>query len=935
LFDSIIFFGRGAKLLIRQKIIAVFAIPVGLVFALTLLVVYFTLKTGAENQLEAEMHELVDRYAALVDLNLEKIALIATTTATSISHNPALEEEDVFSQLAENVSHSPLVYGAAMAFDTYGFDKKKELFSPYVYRQGDGVAIMDIGAVDSGKGYDYREWEWWTAPISAETGVWTAPYFDEGAGNIVMSTFSAPFTRNGKLWGVTTVDIDLKALFESIHIPKQKGFEFFIITKSGQYVAHEMPEFILNESIFSQADATGSVELAELGRQMVAGGAGLKKFEDVRSGEPAWFFYAPIPSAQWTFGARISESEALSATNRETAYMAGIFLFSLLLILAYAAFAAGRTVRPLIELKDATKRLALGQDSAALNIRSFDEIGELADDFNVMAGKVREREAALNRSYESLESKVEDRTKELREAEEKIRTSRDNLNAIIENTADGIVTIDSSGVISMINPVAARMFGYETSELVGKNVNILMPSSDRTEHQKYVEESYIHASRIINRPRGLSGLRKDGGNFPLELNVSPMEIHGNKMFIGIIRDITERQKAEDSLRVAKIEAENANLAKSQFLSSMSHELRTPLNSILGFSQIMLEDEDAPLNEDHLHSVSQVYASGQHLLDLINDVLDLARIESEKLDLSIEPVDLPGLLHETVKLIRSQAIERRIIVHDPDFADDQPFVLADYRKLKQVLLNLLSNAVKYNRQDGEVFVLSERRPEGIIRINIRDTGEGIEDKNLPLLFEPFNRLGHENSAIQGTGIGLNITRKLVEAMEGELGVSSTPGQGSTFWVEFREAEKPAQRAEAAAEAFIAQSTFVVGSQEHYKVLYVEDNPANMMLMERIVSKLPQYDLLKAMTGEEGVKIAVEKKPDVILMDISLPGIDGFEALEELQKRGLADEMTIIALSANAMKPDIEKGRNAGFYDYLTKPLNVPHLLETLERAVAEK
>jgi len=922
-------------LLIRQKIIAIFAVPVGLVFALTLVVVYFTLKTEAENQLEAEMSELVGRYADLVNLNLEKTALIATTTATSISYNPTIEEEDVFSQLVENVYQSSLVYGAAMAFDTHGFDKKKALFSPYVYRQGDGVAVMDIGDVESGKGYDYREWEWWTAPVLAEAGVWTAPYFDEGAGNIVMSTFSVPFARNGKLWGVTTVDIDLKSLFESIRISKQKGFEFFIITKSGQYVAHETPEYILNESIFSQAEEIGSAELAELGRQMVAGDAGLKKLKDPRSGEPAWFFYAPIPSAQWAFGARISESGALSAANRQTTFMATVFLLSLLLILAYAAFAAGRTVRPLIELKEATKRLALGEDGAALDIRSSDEIGELAGDFNIMAEKVRERGAALRESYESLESKVEERTRELQRAEEQIRFSRDNLNAIIENTADGIVTINQSGIISMINPVAARMFGYETSELVGKNVNILMPSSDRTEHQKYVEESYIHASRIINRPRGLSGLRKNGGSFPLELNVSPMEIHGNKMFIGIIRDITERQKAEDNLRAAKIEAENANLAKSRFLSSMSHELRTPLNSILGFSQIMLEDEDAPLSEDQSHSVGQVYASGQHLLDLINDVLDLTQIESQKLDLSIEPVDLPALLDETVKLIRSQAIERRITVHDPDLADGQPFVLADYRKLKQVLLNLLSNAVKYNRQDGEVFVLSERRAEGIIRINIRDTGEGIEDENLPLLFEPFNRLGHENSTIQGTGIGLNITRKLVEAMEGEFGVSSTPGQGSTFWFEFREAEKPEQRVEAAAEAFIAQSAFVAGRQSRYKVLYVEDNPANMDLMDRIISKFPQYELLKAMTGEEGLKIAAEKKPDVILMDISLPGIDGFEALEELQKRGLAVEMTIIALSANAMKPDIEKGRNAGFYDYLTKPLNVPHLLEILERAVAEK
>lgn len=413
--------------------------------------------------------------------------------------------------------------------------------------------------------------------------------------------------------------------------------------------------------------------------------------------------------------------------------------------------------------------------------------------------------------------------------------------------------------------------------------------------------------------------------------VSPSETSDDINLYGL--DVTQRKQAEIKLKALKIEAENANHAKSQFLSSMSHELRTPLNSILGFSQILVTDREAPLNQDQSESVDQIMASGKHLLDLINDVLDLSRIESKKIELSIEDVDISQLVDETAGLIQAQAENSGIAVHRETTGQAIPFLKADYTKLKQVLLNLLSNAIKYNHEGGQVTLVPERREDGKIRINVSDTGDGIAQDQLPGLFEPFNRLGRESSAIEGTGIGLTITKRLVEAMKGEIGVDSVPGEGSNFWVEFDEGEALEQELDAVLDQIECTPADVTAQEKRIKVLYVEDNPANMRFVRKVISRLPQFDLLEATTAEDGLEAAFSQNPDIILMDINLPGTDGFQVLEVLQEQDLTDHMQVIALSANAMKADIKKGLDAGFDDYLTKPVNVDKLVEVLEKAAA--
>ncbi len=450
----------------------------------------------------------------------------------------------------------------------------------------------------------------------------------------------------------------------------------------------------------------------------------------------------------------------------------------------------------------------------------------------------------------------------------------------------------------------------------------------------------VPLGNMVNAFKAIDPTREKHTHLPtreegLQDELDQVAVAGNSFLDAVDAQLAERSKAEHKMREAKEEAEQASLAKTQFLSSMSHELRTPLNSILGFAQLLESDDEDPLSEDQLDSVRQVLTSGTHLLSLVNDVLDFSRIESGQTAVSVEDVDVESLVEEAVLSIQAQGIKKGITIHDHVRGAESPYLKADYTRLKQVLLNLLSNAIKYNRDDGDVTLSLERRDGGKVRINVEDNGEGIAEDKLKLLFEPFERLGHENSTIEGTGIGLNIAQRLVEDMDGEIGVYSTPGEGATFWVEFDQGEKiemaPDEESREPREPGEQEGVSATPAGVH-KVLYVEDNPANMQLMRRILSRRPQYELLEATTAEDGIELALAEKPGIILMDIGLPGMDGYQALKTLRAEESMKDTPIIAVTANAMISDVAKGKEAGFHDYLTKPMEIGKLDEVLARAV---
>ena len=407
-------------------------------------------------------------------------------------------------------------------------------------------------------------------------------------------------------------------------------------------------------------------------------------------------------------------------------------------------------------------------------------------------------------------------------------------------------------------------------------------------------------------------------------------------WFGAASDVTERKRFEHALQetnvkleIAKSAAETANRAKSDFLSSMSHELRSPLNAILGFAQLMESAIPVP-TAPQAARIAQVLQAGWHLLRLINEILDLAVIESGQVLLSREAVSLAEVMLECQSMMESEAQQRGVHMTFPRF-NNPVFVKADMTRLKQIVINLLSNAIKYNREKGTVVVDCVVIAPDRIRISVRDTGVGLDPEKLAQLFQPFNRLGQETGGVAGTGIGLVVTKRLAELMDGVIGVESIPGEGSVFWCELTAAAAPQLKIQSG-EADASGRPQLAAGVPVRTLLYVEDNPANMQLVEELIARFPDMRLVTAVNGTLGIEIARASRPTVILMDINLPGINGIKALKILREDPVTAHIPVVALSANAMPRDIAKGLEAGFFRYLTKPIKIKEFMETLDAAM---
>ena len=530
--------------------------------------------------------------------------------------------------------------------------------------------------------------------------------------------------------------------------------------------------------------------------------------------------------------------------------------------------------------------------------------------------------------------------------------------AIFNSANFSSIATDAKGVIQIFNVGAERMLGYKAEEVMNR-----ITPADISDSREVIaraealslelstpilpgfEALVFKASREIEDIYEMTYIRKDGSRFPAVVSVTALRDAQNiiigYLLIGTDNTVRKHIEAErvllnqalldknEELQIAKVVAEKANLAKSNFLSSMSHELRTPLSAILGFSQLMESGAPAP-SPSQKKCINQILKAGWYLLELINEILDLALIESGRMSLSMEPVALTELLSECRSMIEPQAQKRAItVVFIP--LDKPSFVLADRMRLKQILINLLSNAVKYNREGGSVTVECVLNPVDSIHIKVRDTGDGLAPEQLAQLFEPFNRLGQEAIAEEGTGIGLVVCKRLIELMGGVIRVESTVGQGSVFWIEMDLIEE-SDRLEPSAFADTDMKLVVPVDATIRTILYVEDNPANLMLVEDLIARRPDLRLLSAKDGQGGIDIARATHPDVILMDINLPGISGVDALRILSADLLTRKIPVVAVSANAIPRDIERGLKAGFFRYLTKPIRVNEFMDTLDVAL---
>jgi len=626
---------------------------------------------------------------------------------------------------------------------------------------------------------------------------------------------------------------------------------------------------------------------------------------------------------------------------------------------------------------------------------------------------------------------------------------------LIDAAPDGVIVCDETGLIVLVNAETERMFGYSRDELLGQQIDVLVPDRVRSQHGRHVA-GYTGVPRL--RPMGigleLTGRRKDGTEIPVEISLSPIRTSNGLLVTAGIRDVTDRRKLErdnrranaylvsavdsvreafalfdehdrvimvnsaarqlfasastggivglpfrelldkslragvfdfsnesreamfqrwmayhgapvgtlevrtgtgrylrvtesrtaehgtvatiadvtddvqhaDELRQSRENAVAASAAKSEFLSSMSHELRTPLNAILGFAQLLERDRKQPLSERQIERLHHVLRGGEHLLRLIDDVLDLSRIEAGRIMVSTEPVQVHEVVDEVITTLEPMASRAGIAIQRAALPA-VPRVVADRTRLAQILMNFGSNAIKYGKPGGHVqFGLDEPDP-ATVRITVIDDGVGIPADKRDKVFEPFQRAGQETGPIEGTGIGLTITKRLAEMMKGQVGFTSEVDRGSAFWVDMpvhrRAAVEPAP-----APPEPGVSPLAAGMARH-KVVYIEDNPSNIAFMRDLVEDLPSVELLTAPTAEIGLELVRSHRPEVVIMDINLPGMSGFDAVQRLREWPETRSIPVIGLSAAALLKDTTRARDAGFYRYLTKPVKVAELTRTLE------
>ncbi|MCP5169525.1 MAG: response regulator [Hahellaceae bacterium] len=496
------------------------------------------------------------------------------------------------------------------------------------------------------------------------------------------------------------------------------------------------------------------------------------------------------------------------------------------------------------------------------------------------------------------------------------------LDALLNSSQEVVMVVDASGRLVLANTAATKKLRMQADDIIGKHLSVIFPSG-------IAEKKLAILTQIIHS-KSEQVLEEHYGDCTHEAVLSPVFSEtGQVEFVSIFsRDISTRKALEQELHRAREVALSASQAKSDFLSKMSHELRTPLNGIIGFTQLLLDEPG--LSSEHIDALQIIRHSGEHLMFLVNEILDLARIETDNMVVELGEVSLADVINACIETSTPMIQEKELRLVVPPELTRLPRVQSNYMRLKQVVLNLLSNAIKYNRHHGEVRIDIQPEQGGqALRVSITDTGYGISAEQQHNLFQAFNRLDQENSDIQGTGLGLSLVKHLVARLNSQVGFSSEKGKGSCFWLILPTSStipsvSPSRYSEIPRQTVLGRDT--------RQILYIEDNHSNIRLVENIVRKYEKHNLIAARDGESGLKIAKLGYFDLILLDISLPDMSGFDIMEKLKNTPETSHIPVISLTADATRETHDKALEAGCLHHLVKPLNIPDFLHSTRKVL---
>ncbi|VAV84646.1 BarA sensory histidine kinase (= VarS = GacS) [hydrothermal vent metagenome] len=690
-----------------------------------------------------------------------------------------------------------------------------------------------------------------------------------------------------------------------VHPDKARTFSFDLGNAS-HTMQKEFPEITL--SVKNSKDNTGSLKLRSSAGKNYLAGFYKAHFDPLK---PSRFFnfYSLIEYKDYI---------ALSASGGRQFLIVSIIVIGLALLVGWV-FARMITGPMSYIAKGATLFGKTGK-LTALPVKAKGEVGLLARSFEDMSTQVRERTSELKKEIQ-----------ERKEAKLRLVDREQRLHTILETAADGIITITTKGTVLSFNPAAERIFGYPSEEVIGENIKMLMPSPFHEEHDSYLN-NYMETGikKVLGIGREVKGRRKNGLIFPLDLAVSEMRSDEEHIFTGIVRDITDRKAADEALETARAEAEQANIAKSEFLASMSHEIRTPMNAILGMADLLWETK---LDNEQKDYISTFRRAGSSLLSLINDILDVSKIEAGHLELENIPFDLREIVEKTSEIMAIRAHEKGLELTHHIKSDVPTNLLGDGDRLSQILINLIGNAIKFTEK-GEVGVTvsldedSRPDPKNVeLVFNVSDTGIGIAQENIEKIFGKFSQ--EDTSTTRkygGTGLGLTISKKLCKLMGGRIWLESAKGSGSTF---FFTAIFPVSEEALPARPFI-DKTQIKG----LRILIVDDNTTNRTILRETLGGLGALTT-EATGGAEAIeelKKNVQPPYDVIVMDKVMPDIDGFAAIEQIRKENISPTSKIIMLTSDPSSKDKAHAKELNIEGYISKPAKEQVLLEAINTAI---